>query len=183
MLRGCALSKFKTLCFFPCKHVTNGVLFVWRHVYPEPARVSLHRMGLFCTMWTYPAKLGAGGFSVSVQYIQGTHLHSCLPSCAELIHRTRKQSDFLLGDITIHQVSFIIQATKMMKWYNLQCVRKRAERLLCSADKKKAAWNQMDLISLISRPEKQCLVNYRHYKNRLNAKVVTECRIMFHHIY
>lgn len=53
-----------------------------------------------------------GGVAVSIQYLQAMYLHSSLPSSAELIHRTRKQSGFLLGDVTIHHVSCINQVAK-----------------------------------------------------------------------
>lgn len=119
-LQGCALTDF-FFHVFPCKNLTNGLPFVCRHILFIQSQEDYLCMawGLYCTTWIYPAKLGAGRFLVSIQYVWGKHLLSSLPSSAEPINRTRQKSDFLLGDITIHQVSFINQITKMMKQCNL----------------------------------------------------------------
>lgn len=118
-LQGCAPTDFFHV--FPCKNVTNGLAFVCRQVLFIQSQEEYLCMawGLYCTMWIYPAKLGAGRFLVSIQYPQGKHLLSSLPSSAELLHRARLQSEFLPGDLTIHQASCTYQVTKMMKQCNL----------------------------------------------------------------
>ena len=78
--------------FFLEKNITNGILFVCRHVLFIQSQQEYLCMAWTCTVpCGHILQLGAGGFSVSMEYLQGTYLHSCLPSSSELIHRTRKQ--------------------------------------------------------------------------------------------
>lgn len=105
-------------------------------VHSEPRGLSLHGMGLVLYHVDLSCKIDAGRFLVSIQYVQGKHLLSSFPRSTELLHRTRQQSDFLVGDTTIHQVSFINQDTKMMKNATWSVSDQWTEHLFLSADKK-----------------------------------------------
>lgn len=120
-LQGCAPTDFFHV--FPCKNVTNGLPFVCRHVLFIQSQEEYLCMawGLYCTMWIYPAKLGAGRFLVSkLSLVCSGEAFAWNPS---QFCRTNTQDKaairLLLRDITIHQVSFINQVTKVMKQCNL----------------------------------------------------------------